>query len=95
MKFVSVRDLRLRPSEIWKTAKHERELVLTSNGRPVAILTGVDEDNFEEQLDVIHRARALRALDKLHRESVRKGTDRIADREIQAEVDAVRQRKRA
>jgi prevent-host-death family protein len=94
MKFLSVRDLRLRPGEIWKAAKHEKDLVLTSNGRPIAIITGVDEDTFEEELEAIQRARALRALDAIHRESVAKGTHRMTEKEIQTEIDAVRKRNR-
>ena len=90
MKFVSVRELRLKPGEVWKIARREKDVVLTANGRPVAILTGVDEETFEEELEVIQRARALKALDTIHRESVKKGTHRITDREIQKEIDAVR-----
>ena len=90
MKFVSVRELRLKPGDVWKIARREKDVVLTANGRPVAILTGVDEETFEEELEVIQRARALKALDTIHRESVKKGTHRITDREIQKEIDAVR-----
>jgi prevent-host-death family protein len=90
MKFVSVRELRLKPGDVWKIARREKDVVLTANGRPVAILTGVDEETFEEELEVIQRARALKALDTIHRESVKKGTHRITDREIQKEIEAVR-----
>ena len=55
MKFVSVRDLRLKPGDIWKLAKQEKDLIITSNGRPVAILTGVNEETFSEELDAIQR----------------------------------------
>jgi len=91
MKFVSVRDLRLKPGDVWKLAKREKDLIITANGRPMAILTGVDEDTFEEELDVIQRARALKALDSIHRESVIKGTNQISNEEIQSEIDAVRE----
>ena len=90
MKFVSVRELRLKPGDVWKIARREKDVVLTANGRPVAILTGVDEETFEEELEVIQRARALKALDTIHRESVKKGPHRITDREIQKEIEAVR-----
>ena len=90
MKFVSVRELRLRPGEVWKLAKQEKDLIITANGRPVAILTGVDEKTFENELDAIQRSRALLALDALQRESVRKGTDMITDEQIQLEIDKAR-----
>lgn len=95
MKFVSVRDFRLKSGEVWKAAKQEKDIVVTSSGRPIAILTGVDEDTFEEELDIIQRARALKALDTIQKDSVIKGTDKITDKEIQSEIGKVRKRKKA
>ena len=90
MKFVTVRDLRLTPGKVWELAKQERRIVLTANGRPMAILTGVDEDSLEEDLDAIERAQALVALDRIHQDSLKKGTDRIPEKEIEVEIDSVR-----
>ena len=90
MKFVSVRELRLKPGEVWKAAKVEKDLVITANGRPIAILTGVNEDTFEQELATIQRARALTALDRLHRDSVKKGKHKMSAKEIQVEIDEVR-----
>jgi antitoxin (DNA-binding transcriptional repressor) of toxin-antitoxin stability system len=44
MKFLSVRDLRSKSADVWKGLAEERELVVTSNGRPIAILSVVTED---------------------------------------------------
>ena len=90
MKFVSVRDLRLKPGKVWKMAKEERDVVLTVNGRPVAILTGVDEDSFEAEVEAIRRARALQALESLQHDSLKKGIHRITADKIEAEIHAVR-----
>jgi prevent-host-death family protein len=94
MKFVSVRELRLNPAKVWKLARQEKELVVTANGRPVAILTGTDEESFEEELDVIRRARALRALESLQTESVTRGTHLLGLKEIDSEIQAVRKGRR-
>ncbi len=93
MRFISVRDLRLKPGEVWKLSKQEKDLIITTNGRPIAILVGITEDTLEEELDAIHRARALRALDSLQQESVFKGPDRLSSAEIDLEIRAVRKRK--
>jgi prevent-host-death family protein len=90
MKFVSVRDLRLKPGKVWKMAKEEKDVVLTVNGRPVAILTGVDEDTFEAEIEAIRVARTLQALDSLHFHSTKKGTHQIPAEKIKAEIRAVR-----
>jgi len=90
MKFVSVRELRLKPAKVWKMAKEERDVVLTVNGRPVAILTGVDENSFETEVEAIRRARALQALDSLQADSIKKGTHRLVADKIDQEIRAVR-----
>lgn len=94
MKFITARDLRLKPGNVWKLAQKEKDLVITANGRPIALLTGVTEDTFEEELDVIQRARALKALDEIHKDSMLKGTDKISYKEIESEIEQVRRRRK-
>lgn len=94
MRFVSVRDLRGRPSQIWRRLAAEKEMVLTSNGRPVAILTAVSGDTVEESLAAIRRARAATALAALQRRSLETGAARLRPREIDAEIRAERRKRR-
>jgi antitoxin (DNA-binding transcriptional repressor) of toxin-antitoxin stability system len=93
MKFVSVRDLRGKSAEVWKELPGEREMVITSNGRPIAILAAVNESNLEESLSAFRQARAVGAVASLQRRSVEQGTDRIAMEEIEAEIRAVREKR--
>ena len=90
MKFISVRDLRGKSAEIWKDLPTEREVVVTSNGRPIAILSAVSESNLEESLSAIRQARAAEAVMSLQRRSVERGTDAITMEEIDREIKAVR-----
>ena len=55
MKFVTVRDLRGKTSELWKQLEQEKELVVTSNGKPIAILSATDEDSFKSSLRSLQR----------------------------------------
>jgi antitoxin (DNA-binding transcriptional repressor) of toxin-antitoxin stability system len=93
MKFISVRDLRGKSAEVWKELPAEREVVVTSNGRPIAILSAVNESNLEESLSAIRQARAAEAVMSLQRRSVEKGTDSITMEEIDAEIKAVRKKR--
>ena len=93
MKFISVRDLRGKSAEVWKELPAEREVVVTSNGRPIAILSAVSESNLEESLSAIRQARVAEAVMSLQRRSVEKGTDSIAMEEIDAEIKAVRKKR--
>lgn len=93
MKFLSVRDLRGKSAQIWKLLPEEREMVITSNGRPVAILAAITESNLEESLSAFRQARAVEAVASLQRKSVERGTDRITMAEINSEIKASRKKR--
>jgi len=94
MKFVSVRELRLKPGEIWKRLQTERDLIITSNGKPIALLTGLSEETLEKTLTALRRTRALLAMEEMQRISVELGLDKLSDEEIEAEVKAARSYRR-
>ncbi|HEY4745730.1 MAG TPA: hypothetical protein VIH45_13785 [Desulfuromonadaceae bacterium] len=95
MKFLSVRDLRGKSAQIWKDLPEEREMVITSNGRPIAILAAISESNLEESLTAFRQARAVEAVAALQRRSADLGTDKISMDEIDAEIKAVRKSRTA
>ncbi|MBI2000796.1 MAG: type II toxin-antitoxin system Phd/YefM family antitoxin [candidate division NC10 bacterium] len=90
MKFVAVRDFRLKPGLVWERLDRDKEIILTSNGKPIALLTRVNEEDFEKTIAAVRRARALMAVEKMQRGSVAAGTDRLSDAEIEGEIRAVR-----
>ena len=65
-------------------------MVITSNGRPIAILSAVSEDTLEESLGAIRRARAVVAVNELQIKSVSAGTHKMPLKEINAEIAAAR-----
>ncbi len=93
MKFLSVRDLRGKSSEIWKQLPDEQDMVVTSNGRPIAILTATSESTFEESLSALRTARAIEAVGDMQRTSMEKGVDRMSLSEINREIKAVRKKR--
>jgi hypothetical protein len=93
MKFLSVRDLRGKSAQIWKELPNEREMVVTSNGRPIAILAAITEASLEESLSAFRRSRAVGAVVSLQRRSIEKGTDKISVDEINAEIKSVREKR--
>jgi len=90
MKFVSVRDLRGKSAEIWKRLKEMRELVITSNGKPIAILSPTSEETLEESMNAIRTARAIEAVEAIQTQSVKTGRDKVTLEEINREIKAVR-----
>lgn len=93
MKFVSVRDLKEKSAKIWKELPEEKEMVLTSNGRPIAVLRAINEENLEQVLSAFRRVRAIEAVAALQYESTVKGTSALSEEEIDEEIKAVRKKR--
>jgi antitoxin (DNA-binding transcriptional repressor) of toxin-antitoxin stability system len=94
MKFLSVRDLKTKSSRVWKDLPDQKDMVITSNGRPIAILSSINENNLEQVLSAFRQARALEAVTSIQYESVRKGTDKITLEEINDEIKEVRSKRK-
>jgi len=94
MKFLSVRDLKTKSSQVWKELAGQKEMIVTSNGRPIALLSSVNENNLEQVLTAFRRARATNAVASIQYESTQKGTEKISLEEINAEIEAVRSKRK-
>ena len=93
MRFISVRELNTKPKEIWAKIKDE-EVVVTSNGKPIAVLSAVTEESLDKTLRAIRRSRALVAVEEMQKKSVKNGLDRLTDGEIESEIRAARRERR-
>ena len=94
MKFLSTRELRNRPGYVRKLVQKE-DLVLTANGKPIAMMLGVKDDDLEETAHLIRQAKAQRALFRMRREAARRGLDKLSPEAIDAEIRAVRSKRKA
>lgn len=94
MKFLSTRELRNRPGHVRELVRDD-DLVLTVNGKPIAILLGIEEDELEAATRAIRQARAQLALSRLRQQAARRGADRMSNSSIDAEIRAVRSRRKS
>lgn len=90
MKFVSSRDIRVNPRPIFEALGEQNEIIVTSRGKPVALLVGVSGEDLEETVRLVRRARAQLAVSRMRKSAARKGLDRMSREEIQAEITATR-----
>jgi antitoxin (DNA-binding transcriptional repressor) of toxin-antitoxin stability system len=90
MEFITARDLRTRPGQIWDKLRQQRDLILTGNGRPIAVLSYIDEGRVEETLALLRRARARAALSRLRADAAAQGLDHLSADEIETEIAAAR-----
>jgi len=86
-------DLKTKSSQVWNELPDQKEMVVTSNGRPIALLSSINENNLEQVLTAFRRARATDALAALQYDSVQQGADAISMDEINAEIKAARSRR--
>ncbi len=95
MKFVSVRDFRSKSGKVWKDLANEKDLLLTSNGKPIALISSVNEETVEGSLALLRRARATAAVEKIQSRSLATEADKLSLKEINAEIASVRKGRKA
>jgi antitoxin (DNA-binding transcriptional repressor) of toxin-antitoxin stability system len=88
MRFVTVRDFRSSPKEIWEKLSEEEEIVITNNGKPTALLVNIPEGGFEETVQCVRRAKLFRVLEGARAEAAERGF--LTDGEVNAEIQAMR-----
>lgn len=94
MKFVAIRELRSKTASIRQDLAQAREIVLTANGRPFAVMTPVSPETVEEEIQAIRRARARSAIDGLRAAAKSAGIDTLTMKDIDAEITAARRARR-
>jgi antitoxin (DNA-binding transcriptional repressor) of toxin-antitoxin stability system len=94
MKTVTIRDLRTRPREVQQSLSAGDHTLLTSNGKPVAIMVPVDSSNFDETLELLQRARAQQAVRAIRRSAQAAGTDNLSPKDIDRVVAETRKKRR-
>jgi prevent-host-death family protein len=87
MKFVTVRDFRIKPGSVWDNLEKNEEVVITSNGKPIALLTGISDITFDETLKALRRAKAELAVSRMRMTSMKKG---LSAKEIESEITSAR-----
>jgi len=89
MTSLAVQDLK-RPRELRDILAQEREVFITKDGRPFAIMVGVDAESAENTLREVRRAMFSAAV---ARARSRARTQPIATAEIEQEVIAARKQR--
>jgi len=90
MRMISVRALRQQLGKVWEILESSGEVVVTSNGKPIALITPTSERSLEDDLRAVRRARAAVALQAIQNASIKSGAAKLTDDDIEAEIQAVR-----
>jgi antitoxin (DNA-binding transcriptional repressor) of toxin-antitoxin stability system len=88
---ISINDLQKQPVGQWFHAADQGDLVVTSQGRPVAVLLPIHGVGLVSTLSVIRSVRAVQALAALQQAAAANGTRDLSQKDIEAEIEAARQ----
>ncbi|MDR0490679.1 MAG: hypothetical protein LBH28_05480 [Oscillospiraceae bacterium] len=90
MKFLSIRELRSSTAQIKEMLSDDGKVVLTTNGKPAALMIEVSEDSIEDVLIDLRAAQARRSIRQLQEQSAREGLDSMTLDDINDEIAAAR-----
>lgn len=90
MKTFTIRDFRTRPRQVQEAMRREPEAVLTSNGRPVALIVPVDAGSLDDELAALRNARAVRALADLREQARKVGASQMSPAAIDSLIAGTR-----
>ena len=94
MDFVSVRELRTQSAAVWDALSKEKDLVVTSNGKPIALLSATTASTLEASLAALRQARAQLAIAAMQERARKTGADRLTLEDVSAEIEAARRQRR-
>lgn len=86
MKFITVRDIRTSPAKIWKQLPEEQEIVITNNGKPIALLTPLSDESLEETISAVRQARAIQAVRVMQQTAKTRDLDSLSQADIDDEI---------
>jgi antitoxin (DNA-binding transcriptional repressor) of toxin-antitoxin stability system len=95
MKLIAIQDLK-QPRQLKERLKAEKELLLTSDGRPVAVLVNVDaSEDPETVIQSIRDSRSRMALSRVREAAAQSGMTALTLDQINREIVAARKARRA
>jgi len=95
MKFVTIRDFRNKTAKIRKELQTDREIILTANGRPFAMVTPVNPDTVEQEVVEHRRGRFRLLVESIRAQSKAAGKDKMTMEEIDEIIEKARAERRA
>jgi prevent-host-death family protein len=91
---ISVSELKRRPASQWLKSAGKEDLIITSKGRPVAVLLRLATASVESARSLLRSVRALQAQAALQQAASANGTAGLTMSDIDAEIALARRARR-
>ncbi len=88
MNFATVRDFRTSTRSVWDKLNESGEMVVTNNGKPIALMLNIADGEFGELSQAIRQAKAMLSINRMRAIAAESGY--MSDEEIEAEIRAAR-----
>jgi prevent-host-death family protein len=88
---ISINDLQKQLADQWLKSANKDDLVVTSQGQPVAVLLPISATSLEPTLSALRSVRAVQAQVALQQAADANGTSGLPMSDIDAEISAARQ----
>ena len=86
MNFVSFRELRTSTARINEMLTDDGKIVVTSNGKPKAIMIQVDESDLEDTLAMLNQVHLARSIRNIRAAAQSSGAAKMTPDEINSEI---------
>ncbi len=90
MDFVTLKEFQTQPAKVWKKLTQARELVITRNGKPIALLTKTSPAKLNNELRALRIARAEVALGSIRTGADTRCLNKMTTKEIDVEIRVAR-----
>ena len=94
MQFLTIRELSKSPKLALTKLTVDKKAVLTNNGKPQALIFSIDGDNFEKTLSLLQKLEFMQNLTEMRLVSMKNGNSKMTLDEINAEIKAVRKKRK-
>jgi antitoxin (DNA-binding transcriptional repressor) of toxin-antitoxin stability system len=94
MEFITVRELRTDTAAIRRKLAEDKDMVVTANGRPFAVLSHVEPAHLEEHLAAVRRSRLRGMIERIQAKAKADGLDKMTMDEIDAIIAQTRAERR-
>jgi prevent-host-death family protein len=88
---ISINDLEKQSAAEWLKSVDKDDLIVTSQGRPVAVLLPINAQSLDSTLSALRSVRAVQAQAALQKSADANGTSSLSMNDIDAEIIASRQ----
>jgi len=75
---------------VWNKLDTERELVVTNNGKPFALMIPIDETNLDDVLASVRQANVMRSIARLQLAAAKAGLDQMTLEEANTKIATAR-----